>query len=70
MMIRMPIVLPATATLPNPVRIRTSPSHDAVAMKFWKIPTPDILRIDAITRPSSPKCARRRTIRLSPRVIR
>jgi hypothetical protein len=33
-MMRMPIVLPATAALPKPVRIRTSPIHEAVPTKF------------------------------------
>jgi hypothetical protein len=33
-MMRMPIVLPATAVLPNPARIRTRPTHDAEPMKF------------------------------------
>ena len=30
----MPIVLPATAALPKPVRMRTSPIHDAVSTKI------------------------------------
>ena len=34
MMMRIPMVLPATAALPKPVRMRTRPIHDAVAMKF------------------------------------
>ena len=33
-MMRMPIVLPATAALPNPAMILTWPMYDAVAMKF------------------------------------
>ena len=48
MMIRIPIVLPATAALPKPVRMRISPIHDAVPMKFWNMPTPDSRRIPAI----------------------
>ena len=33
-MMRMPIVLPASAALPNPEMMRTIPIHDAVPMKF------------------------------------
>ena len=38
----MPMVLPATAALPKPVRMRTSPIHDAVATKFWNIAVPEM----------------------------
>ena len=45
----MPIVLPATAALPNPVRMRTSPIHDAVPMKFWNVAVPEMRRMPRIT---------------------
>ena len=66
MMIRMPIVFPATAALPKPVRIRMSPIHDEVPMKFWNMPTPDRRTIPFITAGSSRRSVARTRIRLRP----
>ena len=66
-MIRMPIVLPATAALPNPVRMRTSPIHDAVPTKFWNVAVPEMRTMLRITSRSNFRCDRRIRRRPLPR---
>ena len=55
---RMPMVLPATAALPKPDRMRMMPIQDAVFTKFWNVAVPEMRRIDRIVSPSIRQCAR------------
>ena len=56
-MMRIPIVLPATAALPKPVRMRMSPIHDAVATKFWNVAVPEMRRMPPIAAEVEPQVA-------------
>ena len=67
MMMRITIVQPATATLPNDAMIRTTPTQLVVPMSIWNTALPDRRTMFSITAGSSRRCRRRMAIRPSPR---